>query len=75
MDVLTYTYSGKLLKAFMDNGSYGTVEYEYDNNGNLASDYNKGILSISYNHLNLQGGIVFASTRKIDYLYTADGTG
>jgi RHS repeat-associated protein len=88
MDGLTYTYSGNQLKAvqddiansgtgnndFKDNGSYGTVEYEYDNNGNLVSDDNKGIQSISYNHLNLPVEIVFSSTKKIDYLYAADGT-
>jgi len=88
MDGLTYTYDGNKLQAvqddiansgvnnndFKDNSSYGTVEYEYDNNGNLLSDDNKGILSISYNHLNLPEEIVFSTTKKINYLYAADGT-
>ena len=88
MDDLSYTYSGNKLKAvedaisnsgndnndFKDNGIHTTVEYEYDNNGNLISDDNKGIVSISYNYLNLPEEIIFSQTRKIAYLYASDGT-
>ncbi|MFM2214173.1 MAG: hypothetical protein RL427_1436 [Bacteroidota bacterium] len=50
-----------------------TPDYEYDENGNMRSDANKAIASISYNHLNLPVEISFNSTNKIEYLY--DGTG
>ena len=36
-------------------------------------DDNKGILSITYNHLNLPEEIVFSQTKRINYLYAADG--
>ena len=48
-------------------------DYEYDGNGNLTSDQNKQIISISYNHLNLPVRIRFAAG-SIDYLYDATGT-
>ena len=87
MDGLTYSYDGNKLKAvedniansgtnnndFKDNNSHETVEYEYDNNGNLQVDDNKGILSVTYNHLNLPVEIIFSQTKKITYLYAADG--
>lgn len=50
-----------------------SVDYEYDDNGNMRKDANKGIESISYNHLNLPITIIFDETHKIEYLY--DGTG
>lgn len=68
IDDLTYTYNGNKVIAvddsvvvnngndFCDNGQYfnGTdPEYEYDMNGNMIKDVNKGIVSITYNHLNL----------------------
>ena len=33
-------------------------DYEYDNNGNMVKDRNKGIESITYNHLNLPTKII-----------------
>jgi RHS repeat-associated protein len=83
IDNLTYTYDtgNKLLKVedssihpkgFQDN-SHIANEYNYDNNGNMISDSNKGI-SISYNHLHLPTEIVFsAGSNKITYLYDATG--
>jgi RHS repeat-associated protein len=62
MDDLTYTYNGNQLTNVVDdsNNSEGfndginlPVEYIYDVNGNMTSDYNKGITAITYNHLNL----------------------
>ena len=47
-------------------------DYNYDANGNMTSDQNKGINNITYNHLNLPVEIVFANG-KIKYLYTATG--
>ena len=48
-------------------------DYTYDALGNMLSDTNKGIDSISYNHLNLPVKIYFASGDKIEYLYNAAG--
>lgn len=49
-------------------------DFAYDANGNLTKDRNKGITSISYNHLNLPVKINFGSeAKKIEYLYAADG--
>jgi YD repeat-containing protein len=65
--------AGYIHNDFYDNTIHQTVEYEYDYNGNLVSDDNKGIQSISYNYLNLPEEIVFSSSQKINYLYAADG--
>ncbi|HLO73032.1 MAG TPA: DUF6443 domain-containing protein [Flavobacterium sp.] len=52
-----------------------TNDYDYDLNGNMISDTNKGITSILYNHLNLPTKIVFNNSEatKITYLYNAVG--
>ncbi len=48
------------------------TDYSYDENGNLTLDNNKGILSITYNHLNLPYVI---TTTKGTITYTYDATG
>jgi RHS repeat-associated protein len=48
-------------------------DYEYDENGNLKADANKGIEKITYNHLNLPTEILFSNGSKILYLYNAAG--
>ncbi|RLD35609.1 MAG: hypothetical protein DRI73_02255, partial [Bacteroidetes bacterium] len=63
---------------FMDRGSKYTdknplAEYEYDANGNMISDANKGIIHIKYNHLNLPDEIMLENNRLIRYLYDAGG--
>jgi RHS repeat-associated protein len=62
---------------FADNGSFQNTEYEYDDNGNMIEDLNKGIDLITYNHLNLPTHIYFANNgtagRRIGYIYTANG--
>ena len=51
-----------------------TDDYNYDLNGNMTRDDNKGITGIKYNHLNLPTEINFTgTTKKITYLYTATG--
>jgi len=87
MDNLVYGYDtndkNKLTKVtdatantdgFKD-GADTTIEYGYDLNGNMVRDDNKGISSITYNHLNLPTKLVFNndSNTKIEYLYTATG--
>src|SRR5690606_22156297 len=45
---------------------------EYDINGNLKIDRNKGITGITYNHLNLPEQVNFGSD-NIKYVYDATG--
>ncbi|MCH7411523.1 DUF6443 domain-containing protein, partial [Belliella sp. DSM 111904] len=52
----------------------GGANYSYDVNGNQTVNSDKGITSITYNHLNLPTEIVFTGTnRRILYDYDADG--
>lgn len=53
--------------------SQQSVDYDYDENGNLIEDLNKGIQSISYNHLNLPKEVLFASGEMVKYYYDATG--
>lgn len=89
IDKLKYIYSvtnpNQLNKVIDESGSpqgfdNGTTEdnndYEYDADGNMIKDLNKGITSnITYNHLNLPVTIVFNNdpNTKIIYLYNALG--
>jgi len=49
-----------------------TIDYGYDPNGNLISDVNKGITSITYNMLNLPW-IINTTIGTITYTYDAAG--
>ncbi|WP_339881304.1 DUF6443 domain-containing protein [uncultured Algoriphagus sp.] len=86
VDQLTYTYavnSNKLLNVAdpeptnfvsKDFKNLGTTNYTYNSNGNLTSNSDKSITSITYNHLNLPATITFSGTnKKIDYWYDAQG--
>ncbi len=86
MDVLNYDYhssevSNKLYQVHdTGNDNYGfkdsttnNQDYWYDTNGNLTKDDNKGITSISYNHLNLPTSVSL-SGGTISYIYDAVGT-
>ena len=57
---------------FMD-GANVAVEYAYDTNGNLKKDYNKKIVDIQYNSLNLPNGLQFANGNTANYVYNAAG--
>jgi hypothetical protein len=88
IDNLTYTYLeegnqlGKVMDSrpnttglqeeFKDNSS-GTDDYSYDANGNMITDSNKGITSITYNYLNLPTKIAFGAGNNISYIYNATG--
>ncbi|WP_445456372.1 DUF6443 domain-containing protein [Flavobacterium sp. HNIBRBA15423] len=90
IDYLTYTYDANQLKGVKDNyglsangiegfkdGNTVGDDYEYDANGNMVVDNNKGITSIEYNHLNLPTKIEFANqlgSPKLLYKYDATGT-
>ena len=56
-------------------GGSNSPQYSYDANGNLISDTNKDITSITYNHLNLPTSIIFNgnSSQEIEYFYDANG--
>lgn len=85
MDVLDYAYhngqmSNRLYKV-RDDGEdvYGfkdssgdAQDYWYDANSNMTSDANKGITSITYNHLHLPNQVTFGNG-NIQYVYAANG--
>lgn len=87
MDNLSYGYknsgiSNRLAYASdaSDNASgfkdiAGSNDYTYDTNGNLTSDANKGITSITYNHLNLPVEVEFNNSISQTIHYTYDATG
>ncbi|KEO71621.1 DUF6443 domain-containing protein [Anditalea andensis] len=84
IDNLTYTYAkgNQLSKVTdvsgMDSGFKDGVnleeEYVYDANGNMVLDRNKGITSITYNHLNLPAKVTFTASKFIEYTYDASGS-
>ncbi len=52
----------------------GSVDYGYDNNGNLTSDANRAVSSIVYNFLDLPQTITFTNNKgTISYIYDAAG--
>ncbi|MHA7056880.1 DUF6443 domain-containing protein [Aquimarina sp. M1] len=84
IDVLLYKYSGNQLQSVTDERS-GTIglenfvdgnkignDYSYDDNGNLTLDKNKGIVNITYNHLNLPM-VIETEEGEIVYTYSAIG--
>ncbi len=89
MDNLTYQYdTGNKLQNMTDqvtlpfgfkkvNSSIATNTYNYDDNGNMTLDPNKGITEITYNHLNLPKTVTINNTEHtgdITYIYDALGT-
>ena len=52
--------------------SLKTAEYTYDDNGNMKTDANKNIGSITYNHLNLPTS-VGVDWNSVTYVYDATG--
>jgi len=54
-------------------GAGSGAVYTYDNNGNLTSDNNKKISSITYNYLNLPQVITVTGKGTITYTYDASG--
>ncbi|WP_298309688.1 DUF6443 domain-containing protein [uncultured Aquimarina sp.] len=87
MDHLAYEYDtgNRLLKVtdevtmpfgFTKNATVAGDDYQYDVNGNMTVDHNKGISSISYNHLNLPNTVAISNsegTGNITYIYDATG--
>ncbi len=84
IDGLTYDYQGNQLDnvgdaygavGFDDVGSPGSIagEYQYDANGNMIADANKGINEIRYNYFNLPELVKFTDGREVEYRYDATG--
>ena len=82
MDNLAYTYTGNQLQKVDDasgkpegfkDGVNLTEEYIYDGNGNMVEDKNKGIASISYNHLNLPVKVIMDTGDSLVNAYDANG--
>lgn len=55
------------------NAATNAADYSYNGNGNLITDANKDISSISYNHLNLPQQILMKGKGIIEYTYDAAG--
>ena len=82
IDGLTYAY-GKTnqLKSVEDNGrSEGfkngiavATEYNYDKNGNMEYDLNKGVVGVMYNYLNLPEEVELDGNKTVQYTYDAAG--
>jgi len=87
IDLLTYSYvsNSNRLQGVTDQANdpqstlgdfkepvAGSNDYSYDLMGNLTRDGNKGIASISYNHLNLPEDVV-TDKGNIQYVYDATG--
>ncbi len=88
MDRLTYTYengeqSDRLSKVVdsadfynlgdFNNANGNRIDYDYDPNGNLIKDGNKGITAVTYTHLNKPQMVTFSSGNSIAYSYDATG--
>ena len=84
LDALTYSYTGNQAmritdagdkaKGFRDGHTVANVDdYDYDPNGNLKEDKNKGILRYSYNYLNLPDTVEFTDNKMIVFAYDATG--
>jgi len=87
MDNLTYTYSGNKLTSLADagNDNYGFInrtranqsdEYTYDANGNMKTDYNKGITNVDYNYMDLPTKVNVnngTNNGNIKFIYDAIG--
>ncbi len=65
---------------FKKGNTTSNKDYEYDINGNMTKDLNKGIIRIGYNHLNLpvvvdvDNGEGAQYNGRISYIYDATGT-
>src|SRR4029078_12119431 len=54
-------------------GTNSGDDYSYDTNGNLSSDYNKNLSSISCNYLDRPQTIKVTNKGSIEYVYDAAG--
>ncbi len=82
MDALTYHYNGNRLMQVTDaesieegfkDGNTSGDDYIYDANGNMITDRNKNIDTITYNHLNLPAIVTKTTGEHVNYIYNAAG--
>lgn len=74
MKVIDYSFNPQGFRDDSDGVNDPDNDYDYDPNGNLTKDDNKGITKITYNHLNLPTKIEFSfQSQKIEYIYNALG--
>ncbi|MDR0833624.1 MAG: DUF6443 domain-containing protein [Candidatus Symbiothrix sp.] len=85
MDDLTLSYTGNQLSHITDAVSnsifsgfvkpYGVSnnEYDYNTNGAMTKDLNRGVQTVSYNPLNLPKEIQFVDGHRTTYVYDATG--
>lgn len=87
LDRLAYHYKGNRLQGVEDARSTAALHdfeavgpysetnphYEYDANGSLTRDDNKGIETVVYNHMNLPVKVDFGGDGRIEFTYTATG--
>ena len=90
VDHLTLSYQGNQLIKVEDSGatvnlsrsedfvdgSHAAIEYDYDENGNMTKNLNKGISLIAYNSLNLPSKLMISNSKgqaTNTYAYAADG--
>ena len=59
---------------FSNNGITDPAPYNYDDNGNLVIDKNKGLSTIKYNYLNLPVKLTWTDNSRMENMYAADGT-
>ena len=69
--LMKITDSALPLEGFKD--MVNTSDYDYDDNGNLIKDLNKGFTGITYNNLNLPKAITKDANNSITYFYDAVG--
>jgi len=68
-----YNNPSSTLGDFKEITSGQNQDYTYDNNGSMTADNNKGISSITYNHLNQPLLITITGKGTIGYTYDATG--
>ena len=88
IDSLGYNYNGNQLNDIVDNSnadayylgsqdlkqsSVSAPHCYFDNNGNMTTDLNKGIATISYNSLNLPDTVQMRDGNMVTYVHDASG--
>ena len=58
---------------FVDGNTSGN-DYNYDGNGNMTKDLNKGVTAISYNHLDRVSTVSLPNNRSVAFIYDASGS-
>ncbi|MEO1053834.1 MAG: RHS repeat-associated core domain-containing protein [Bacteroidota bacterium] len=82
IDEMQYSYLGNQLTKVNDNATEGGFkdgdntndDYDYDDNGNITFDRNKGIDMVEYNILNLPKRVVKDDGQYLTYTYDAIGS-